>query len=174
MELDRDDPEVLACAAYAICSYEDVAASVALTERAVALNPNLARAWVVNGFSRLYLAQHDEALASFQRALRLNPIDPRKPTTMGGIATVHFLQGKYADAFKWSEKALLEMPSNLHGLHAMAITASATGDRTRAKAASDKLLSLYPRHLDRIRRLMRRQEDFQRISDALQLAASSK
>ena len=174
MELDRDDPEVLACAAYAICSYEDVAASVALTERAVALNPNLARAWVVNGFSRLYLAQHDEALASFQRALRLNPIDPRNPTTMGGIATVHFLQGKYADALKWSEKALLEMPSNLHGLHAMAITASATGDRARAKAASDKLLSLYPRHLDRIQRLMRRQEDFQRISDALQLAASSK
>ena len=173
IELDRDNPEVLTWAAYALSAFDSVAGSIALTERALALNPNLARAWVIDGMSRLYLAQHDEALAKLERSLRLNPIDPRNPTTMGGIATVYFLQRKYADAFRWSERGLLENPANLHCLRAMAITASATGDRPRAKAASDKLFSLYPQHLDRIRKMMR-QEDFQRISEALQLAESAK
>ena len=173
LELDRDNPEVLTWAAYALSAFDGVAGTIALTERALALNPNLARAWVIDGMNRLYLAQHAEALAKFERSLRLNPIDPRNPTTMGGIATVYFLQEKYADALKWSEKGLLENPANLHSLRAMAMTASTTGDHPRAKAASDKLLSLYPRHLDRIRKMMR-QEDFQRIAEALKSAASAK
>jgi TolB-like protein len=77
IELDRDNPEVLTWAAYALSAFDSVAGSIALTERALALNPNLARAWVIDGMSRLYLAQHDEALAKLERSLRLNPIDPR-------------------------------------------------------------------------------------------------
>lgn len=169
-ELGADDPETLAGVSFAYGCFDDVAICAAITDRALKLNPNLARAWSLDGFAALYLAQHERALSSFERTLRLNPADARSPTAMGGMATVYFLRDEYDQAFQWAERGLLEMPTNMQSLRALAISAARLGDVTRARGAADTLWKLYPRNLDRIRKMMRRAEDVQRITAALELA----
>ena len=48
----------------------------ALHERALALNPNLAMAWVFSGLAHCYCGRHEEALSRFARYGRLAPLHP--------------------------------------------------------------------------------------------------
>ena len=50
--------------------------AVALHERALALNPNLAMAWAFSGMALAYLGEHSEALRRFERYKRLSPLHP--------------------------------------------------------------------------------------------------
>jgi tetratricopeptide (TPR) repeat protein len=81
-----DDPESFAYASFAAACFDNVPSALALTEKALKLNPNLARAWSLEGFAAMYLAQHDRAIRSFERALRLNPMDARNATVPAVLA----------------------------------------------------------------------------------------
>jgi adenylate cyclase len=164
-----DDPESLAYASFAAACFDSVRSAIVLTEKALKLNPNLARAWSLEGFAAMYLAQPDRAIASFERALRLNPMDARNPTVLGGMATVHYLRGDYDQALACAEQGLLEMPSNMQCLRALAMTAARTGDAERARSAAEKLRA-YPRNIERIRKMMTRTQDVERIIEGLELA----
>src|SRR4029450_5955711 len=48
----------------------------ALTDRALALNPNSAWAWLWSGYVRVWLGDSEAAIDRVSRALRLNPSDP--------------------------------------------------------------------------------------------------
>jgi TolB-like protein/class 3 adenylate cyclase len=169
-EFGSDDPEALAAAAYAFTGFDSLETATVMLDRATKLNPNLARAWSLDGFAWLYLGDHARSLSSIHRALRLNPTDVRGPMLMGGIATIHFLRGEFDQAFHWAEKGLRESPTNMFSLRAMAMSAVKLGDRARATQAASKLVELYPKCLARIRKMMKRPEHADAIADALQLA----
>ncbi len=50
--------------------------AVALHDRALALNPNLAMAWALSGLTHIYLGELDEAERRLQRYKILSPMDP--------------------------------------------------------------------------------------------------
>ena len=54
----------------------DLDAGVALIDRALALNPNLASAWFFSGWSRIWRGEPDVAIEHIARAMRLSPPDP--------------------------------------------------------------------------------------------------
>jgi len=74
LEVARNDPVVLADAAYALaCFGENIDAMIVLIDRALAFNPSYARGWHNSGFLRLWAGQTDLAIEHAGRALRLSP-----------------------------------------------------------------------------------------------------
>jgi cytochrome c-type biogenesis protein CcmH/NrfG len=56
-------------------------------DRALALNPNSAHAWMVRGY--VSLPESAAAIEAFERAIRLNPLDRLERGFIGGIAVAH-------------------------------------------------------------------------------------
>ena len=54
----------------------DLDGGIALLDRALVLNPNLAAAWFLGGFLRVWRGEPDDAIEHFARAMRLSPLDP--------------------------------------------------------------------------------------------------
>jgi len=69
-----DDPGVLVSAAHALAYFgEDIGAMIALVDRGLALNPNFARGWFINGVLRYWAGQPDIAIGHFESGLRFSP-----------------------------------------------------------------------------------------------------
>src|SRR6202049_2624063 len=76
-ELGKDDAVALSAAGFVLAYVvHDMAAGVPFTDRAVALNPNLAWAWLYSGWARIWLGQPDAAIEHLAHAMRLSPLDP--------------------------------------------------------------------------------------------------
>ena len=79
LSTDKDNPVVLATVgmvrSYALHEVEDGAA---LLSRSIALDPNFASARYWFGNTQNWLGHSDAAIDTFQTALRLSPLDPRR------------------------------------------------------------------------------------------------
>jgi tetratricopeptide (TPR) repeat protein len=127
IELDKDDPMVLALAGMALGLFvREVEEGAALLSRAISLDPNLALARIWNGFVQLFLGDGDAAIELFQIGLRMSPLDPRIFMAQHGMATAHFLAGRYEDGLLWAKIAVQQNPNyvgahrTLMACHAMA------------------------------------------------------
>jgi adenylate cyclase len=87
LSVDDGDPDTLAAAAaisaFMIGDYEN---EMELADRAVALNPNSYYAWTRRGWVYRIAGLPDEAVRSFERALRMSPVDPALHITFVGMA----------------------------------------------------------------------------------------
>ena len=90
--LDSNDPLVLTVlsAAYAVAGQFD--RGLAAIEKALALDPNSAWAWLRSGWSNHYVGNTDRAIEHFQRAMRLSPLDPMRFNALFGIGASHFVK----------------------------------------------------------------------------------
>ena len=112
IEIGKNDPDALWVGAHALSFFaraHDTAASA--VNRALALNPNSAHAWMTSGRVACFRNRPDEAIGAFHRAIRLSPLDPQTYQFTGGIAWAHLLAGRYADAVEWADRSLAENPS---------------------------------------------------------------
>jgi adenylate cyclase len=85
LSLDDSDADTFAWAAF-ISAYMvgDCEGSVELADRAVALNPNSHEAWSNRGWVYRAAGLPEEAVQSFERAIRMSPIDPLLPGRLPG------------------------------------------------------------------------------------------
>ena len=79
-------------------------------ERALALNPNCALAWSACGWVQPVLNRPDQAVESFNRAMRLSPVDPLRYMFKTGLALAHLYGGRYAEAAEWIDQSLRDHP----------------------------------------------------------------
>jgi adenylate cyclase len=63
----------------------DSEAEIEMADRAVALNPNSWITWNNRGHVYRIAGLREEAIRSFERAIRMSPVDPRLHTTLTGI-----------------------------------------------------------------------------------------
>ena len=79
LSLDDGDPGTLATAAL-ISAFlvGDCETEIEIADRAVALNPNSFRAWNCRGWVYKVAGQPEEAIRSFERAMRMSPVDPQQ------------------------------------------------------------------------------------------------
>jgi TolB-like protein len=111
IDLGKDDPAVLAIAGNALAIFVgEVDEGAALLARAVSLDPNLAVARIWNGWVQIYLGDGDSAMEQFQIGLRMSPLDPRIFLAQIGMATAHFLAGRYEDGSLWAKMAVHQNP----------------------------------------------------------------
>jgi tetratricopeptide (TPR) repeat protein len=106
------------------------------------LNPNLAAAWFLGGFLRVWLGDCDGAIERFARAIRLSPLDPETYRIQAGMAAAHLFAGRYDTASSLADKASAELPSFLLAAGVAAAShalAGRTGEGERAMARLRKL-----------------------------------
>jgi adenylate cyclase len=111
LEVAGEEPGILADVARALAYFgEDIGAISALVARALALNPNFARGWLVSGAVRLYAGQPDIAIEHAEASFRLNP-RARAGPSFSTIGFAHFLCRRFDDAVPKLLLAIQENPS---------------------------------------------------------------
>lgn len=143
----------------------DVAQATALAERALALDPNHAWAWLRKGFGKVYLGAPEEGLKAFQSSQRLSPLDPFAFNMVLGMGLAHFAAGRTTEAIDFASRALAERPGLTWPFRDLATYHAHSGDMNAARAAlrkfsdgrddislasiRDSLRFMYPDLLDR-------------------------
>lgn len=142
----------------------------ALIDRALALNPNLAWAWLFSGWVKVWLGEPEVAIEHVRHAMRLSPHDPQVFGMHSAIAFAHFFAGRYAEALSWAQAAMRERPDTILATCITAASAALAGELTEAEKAMVRTLQLDPElRTSNLKNLypIRRSEDFAKWEDGL-------
>jgi len=122
-----------------------------MVDRAVALNPNSNYVWLDRGWTYLSAGELEEAIRSFERALRLSPFDPWRSSTFAGMSAAFIGLGRFDETFAAAKKALRESPFILRespftaiAYRCLASTLVHLGREAEAREAAAGLLELEP------------------------------
>ncbi|OCK54483.1 adenylate/guanylate cyclase domain-containing protein [Bradyrhizobium sp. LMTR 3] len=107
LSLDDDDPEILSMAAVVLAfMVGDSEAEIEMADRAVALNPNSWITWNSRGHVYRIAGLQEDAIRSFERAVRMSPVDPLLYLTLTGIGLALVELRRFDEAIVVSKKAL--------------------------------------------------------------------
>jgi TolB-like protein len=174
VELGRDDAVALTRGGHALGHLAgDLDGGIALIDRALVLNPNLASAWFLGGYLRVWHGEPDAAIEHLARAMRLSPLDPEVYRMQAGMAAAHLFAGRFEAASSWAEKAFRDLPTFLMVVAIIAASHALAGRTDEARRAMDHL-----RQLDSTLRIssledwlpIRRPEDLATFADGLRRA----
>ena len=144
-ELGTDDAATLSGIGFALFHNRvNFEAGIEMVDRAIRSNPNYAQAYNARGWLRVWDGGSDEAIADFERSMRLSPRDPFSFTLMLGIAFGHFNACRHAEAAIWADRSIRSFPYFIGGLTtaiAFYVEAGRLEDAQKAKA---DLLRLSP------------------------------
>jgi TolB-like protein len=174
VELGSDDAVALCWGGHVRAFFfKEVKRALLLIDRALELDVNLATAWQRSGWVRGYAGDHEEAIRSLERAMRLNPLDPRVFLTQSAMAFAHFIAGRDQEASDWAAMAARVKPNWMPALR-VAIASNAMlgriaeareGVRAYQQVEPDvsirKICGHYP---------FQREQDKQRLIEALRRA----
>src|SRR5262245_17224772 len=145
VELDKDDAVALSYGGFSLAYVAgELEAGIAFIDRALLLNPNLATAWIVSGWVRVWLGQPEVAIQHLARATRLSPLDPLTNRTRTTTAHAYFFAGQYDEAASWAAMALREWPDYQTALRIAAASYALAGRLRAARNARVRLQELDP------------------------------
>jgi TolB-like protein len=174
VELGKDDAVALTRAGHAFAHLAgDLDGGLALLDRAKMLNPNLAAAWFLGGFVRVWRGDPDGAIAHFTQAMRLSPLDPEMYRMQAGMAVAHLFAKRFDEASSWAAKSFRDLPTFLMVVAFIAASHALAGRTDEARRAMQHLHQLDPTL--RISNLtdyipIRRPQDLAILSDGLRQA----
>lgn len=129
----------------------DLKGGIALLDKALLLNPNLAAASFLGAFLRLWHGETDEALEHLTRAMRLSPLDPELYRMQAGMALAYLFLGHFDVASSWAEKSLRNLPGLLLAAATLSASHALAGRAAEAQLAMNRLCQLDPAlHLSNI------------------------
>jgi TolB-like protein/class 3 adenylate cyclase len=142
--LADEDPYVLSTAGHVLTYLgHEYERGVAMVEQAVALNPNLAIAWFSRGFVCLMCDEAERAIESFDRMIRLSPLDPLRISAWNGSSHAFFRLARHEDGCAAAMKSI-QFAANAHSLATFAINAVRAGRKEEANKTISRLLKLQP------------------------------
>jgi TolB-like protein len=145
VELGRDDAVALTRSGHALAHLAgDIDGGIALLDRALVLNPNLAAAWFLGGFLRVWHGESDSAVEHFERAMRLSPLDQEIYRMQAGMAMAHLFAGRFDAASSWADKAYRNLPSFLMVVSIIAASHALAGRTDEGRRAMKQLRELDP------------------------------
>ncbi|WP_247446025.1 adenylate/guanylate cyclase domain-containing protein [Bradyrhizobium sp. 197] len=174
VHLGGDDPVALSRGGYALAfvaqEFDDAAA---LMDRGLAVSPNLAEAWTLSAWLRVWRGESDLALEHVARAMRLSPLDPSMYGMQGAMAYAHFLASRCDVASLCAEQAMRDNPKFLLTICISAASKALAGQLEPAQKAIARALELNPDlRASTLRDLapFRRAEDFAMFAKGLRKA----
>jgi tetratricopeptide (TPR) repeat protein len=176
-ELGKDDALALCCSGFTLAFLNgELEAGLALTDRALVLNANLAVAWQASGWIRAYVGEPETAIEHLAHAMRLSPLDPQRPQLWAATALAMRCAGRYEEAILWAKKAIQDQPMFLAAHVGYAISLALAGRKHDAQKALSQALQLDPSL--RVSRLalvplLRRSEDRDNLVKGARLAGMS-
>jgi adenylate cyclase len=145
LSVDDSDPDTLAPAA-AISAFMigDCESEIEMVDRAVALNPNSFGAWFARGWVCKAAGLPQEAVHSFERAIRVNPIDPLLHSSFAGMGTALIELRRFDEAIVAGKKAQRQKSSFGPAYCCLASAFAHLGREAEAREAAARLLEFDP------------------------------
>jgi adenylate cyclase len=146
LSLDDSDPETLAWAAF-ISAYMvgDCESEIEMADRAVALNPNSFIAWHFRGWVYRNAGRPEEAIQSFERAIRMSPVDPLLHRSFTGIGYAFTELRCFDEAVAAVKKALRQNRFFTPAHRCLASAFAHLGRDEEAREAAARLLERDPK-----------------------------
>ena len=116
---------------------------MALVDRALALNPNYARGWLISGALRVWAGQPDIGIEHLEASLRLSP-RARIGTTLVVIGLAHFVSRHFDEAVPKLLLAIQEDPSHPHPHRVLAACYAHMGRLDDAREIVERLRTITP------------------------------
>jgi len=173
--LGKGDALALVMAGYALAHVVGVVEDAAgFADRAIEFNPNLAAAWLLSGWMKIYLGDPETAIKPIEHSIRLSPLDPLTFMAYSLIGLCHFLAERYEQALSWDEKSLREHPGWVPSLRRVAASHAMAGRMPQAQRAVERLLEINPAmrvsDIARTAPLVRHRTDLAKLMDGLRKA----
>ena len=145
LSIDDSDPETLARASV-ISAFivGDSEAEIEMADRAVALNPNSWITWNNRGHVYRIAGLPEEAIRSFECAIRMSPVDPRLYMTLTGIGQALIELRRFDEAIVVLKKALRQNLSYLATYRLLASAFAHLGRDAEARDAAARVLEIDP------------------------------
>lgn len=115
-----------------------------LLERALALDPWLAYAWIRRGWMSAYLGDGEAAIRELRTALHLNPFEPLRHIAFIGMGCAYFAAGRYDRAAKWVESGVEASPDSFWAERIAIAAVALTGARSEARRIGRRLMKKDP------------------------------
>jgi adenylate cyclase len=145
LSLDQHDPDTLATAAsISALLVGDCEAEIEMADRAVALNPNSYHTWNRRGWVYRIAGQPEEAIRSFERAMRMSPVDPQLYSTFTGMGFALIELRRFDEAIVAGKKALRQNPSFPGPYRCLASSFAHLGQDAEAREAVARVLEIDP------------------------------
>jgi len=117
--------------------------AIAAAERAIALNPNAASAYLTLGYVLTSSGRAEEGIKLIDKAMRLNPIPP--PIYPLWLGNAYYLLGQYEKAIEVYEELLKRYPNHRFARTWLTATYSTLGYEEEARHQAEELLRLDPK-----------------------------
>jgi adenylate cyclase len=151
----QDNAQILSCAGLALGSlgfralgfrvlgfrYDDAQRAI---QRALSLSPNLFMVPFAAGMVESFVGNGEVAIAHFDRAIRLSPLDPAMGALLVGSGVAHVVAGRYEEALEMGRRTVQQSPNFASGHRLMLVALGNLGRMEEAKAAARRMLELAP------------------------------
>jgi len=145
LSIDDDDPQTLASVAMiSAFMVGDSERAIEMVDRAVTLNPNSFHAWHYRGWVYKVAGLPEEAVRSFERAIRVSPVDPLLHRAFVGIGFAFIELRRFDEAIVAGKKAQRQNPSYSSADRCLASAFAHLGRDAEAREAAARLLELDP------------------------------
>jgi tetratricopeptide (TPR) repeat protein len=156
--------------AFVAQEFDDAAAFM---DRGLAVNPNVAQAWTLSAWLRVWRGEPGLALEHVANAIRMSPLDPGVTIMHGAEAYAHFLASRYDMASSSAEESMRDNPTFLLIICISAASNAFAGRHELAQKAMARALEVNPDlRVSNLREFapFRRAEDLARFAEALRQA----
>jgi adenylate cyclase len=145
LSIDDSDPDTLARASLTSAFIvDDCEGAIEIADRAVALNPNSILAWDARGWVYYMAGLPEEAIRSFERGIRMSPVDPELHSRLLGIGVALIELGRFDEAIVAGKKARRQKPSSSAVYRCLASAFAHLGRDTEAREAAARVLEIDP------------------------------
>jgi adenylate cyclase len=142
---DDDDPEKLAWVSLiSAFMVGDSEGAIEIADRAVALNPHSYAAWYCRGWVYRVAGLQEEAVRSFERAIRMSPVDPQLHQSFAGMGLAFIELDRFEEAVVAGKKAERHNPSWPVTYRCLASAFAHLGRDAEAREAAARVLEVDP------------------------------
>jgi len=145
LSLDQNDERALGTAGLVTAFLiGDCETAIDFVDRAAALNPNFSGAWNYRGWVYQVAGRYEEAILSFERAIRVSPLDPWLHNNLAGIGYALIELRRFDEAVAVSKKALRQNSSDGIAFRGLASALAHLGRDAEAREALARLREINP------------------------------
>jgi len=144
-DLDPDDALTLTLSSGALVLLHRLEEADTRLERALALDPWLAYAWIRRGWMSAYAGDSDGAVRELRTALHLMPFEPLRHITFIGMGCAHFVAARYDRAARWVQSGVETYPESYWAQRIAVAAVALTGARAEARRMGRHLMRNDPK-----------------------------
>jgi adenylate cyclase len=145
LESDTDDPEALCRVGFTLSQLAgDFPAAFTAINRALRLHPNSVQVLSRSAWVHCQANDPEPAVALFERAMRLSPLDPSMGAMLAGLGTAYLMMQRNAEALPLLQRAVQEAPKFTATHRPLIHALVRLGRLEEARAAAARLMEIRP------------------------------